>query len=333
MRALVTAGVGKPLEYREVPIPTPGPGEAVVRIAAAALNHRDVWIRQGLYAGLEFPIITGSDGVGAVDAIGDGVDSTWKGARVILDPATGWGDDPRAQGRDFRILGLPADGTLAEYTKVAASQLVRCPAHLTDPEAAALPLAGVTAFRAAVTHGQVAAGHRVLVTGIGGGVALFALQIARALGAEVHVTSSDRTKIERALALGATVGANYKDEGWGQELKTKAGPGYDVIIDSAGGDGFATLVDLARPGGRVVFFGATAGNPTKGLDLRRVFWKQVRLQGSTMGTSADFMAMIELVTAAKIRPIVDRTFALSDGEAAFQYLEKSSQFGKVVLLP
>lgn len=332
MRALVLDGVGKPVAHRDVATPLPGAGEAIVKIAAAALNHRDVWIRQGKYAGLKFPIIVGSDGVGTVHSVGEGVDASWVGRRVVLDPGTGWGDDPRAQGKGYQILGLPNDGTLAEYTKVSAAQLCPCPEHLSDVEAAAIPLAGLTAYRAVVTQGEVGPNARVLVTGIGGGVALFALQIALARGAEVHVTSSDPKKLERALALGASAGANYKQSDWGKELKTKAGPGYDLVVDSAGGAGFGTLLDLARPGGRVVFYGATAGNP-ESFDLRRVFWKQLRLQGTTMGTADEFRAMVTLFAEKKLRPIVDRTFAFADGEAALQHMEQAGQFGKIVLTP
>jgi NADPH:quinone reductase-like Zn-dependent oxidoreductase len=332
MRALVLDGIGAAVALRDVPAKSAGPGEALVRISAAALNHRDVWIRQGKYAGLKWPIIVGSDGVGTVEAVGDGVDAAWVGRRVVIDPGTGWGDDPRAQGKDYRILGLPEDGTLAEYTKVSATQLVACPEHLTDAEAAALPLGGLTAYRAVVTQGEVGPGARVLVTGIGGGVALFALQIALARGAEVHVTSGDPRKLERARALGAAQGASYEAADWGKALRALAGPGYDVVVDSAGGDGFATLVDLARPGGRIVFFGATLGNPSA-IDLRRLFWKQLRLQGTTMGTAAEFRAMVALYAEKKLRPVVDRTFAFAEGEAAFQHMEQGKQFGKIVLVP
>ena len=332
MRALVLEGVGKPLELREVPTPAAGEGEAIVRIVAAAINHRDLWIQKGQYAGLKFPIVLGSDGVGVVHECGPGVDASWKGRAVVLDPSLRWGDDPRAQGRDFRILGLPDDGTFAEYVRVPASQLHARPEHLTDAEAAAIPLAGVTAYRAVVTHGEVRAGMRVLVTGIGGGVSAFALQIAHSQGAEVHVTSSQNDKLERAKAQGAAFGANYTNETWVKDLKASAPEGYDFIVDSAGGDGFASLLELARPGGRVVFYGATRGNP-KGLDLRRIFWKQLRLQGTTMGTAADFSAMLKLYADAKLRPVVDRTFPFEAGNEAFAHVGAAAQFGKVVLVP
>jgi len=331
MRALVLDGVGKSLELREVPTPVAGAGEAVVRVVAAAINHRDLWIQKGQYAGLKFPIVLGSDGVGVVHECGADVDASWEGRAVVLDPSLHWGDDPRAQGRDFRILGLPDDGTFAEYVRVPASQLHARPGHLTDAEAAALPLAGVTAYRAVVTHGEVRKGMRVLVTGVGGGVSAFALQIAHSQGAEVHVTSSQDGKLARAHAHGASFGANYTKETWVQELKAKAPEGYDLIVDSAGGDGFASLLELARPGGRIVFYGATRGNP-KGLDLRRIFWKQLRLQGTTMGTAADFAGMLKLYTDARLRPVVDRTFPLDAANEAFAHVSAAAQFGKVVLV-
>lgn len=332
MRALVLDGVGKPLEVREVPTPVAGAGEAVVRVVAAAINHRDLWIQKGQYAGLRFPIVLGSDGVGVVHECGAGVDASWKGRAVVLDPSLRWGDDARAQGREFRILGLPDDGTFAEYVCVPASQLHARPEHLTDAEAAAIPLAGVTAYRAVVTQGEAGEGMRVLVTGIGGGVSGFALQIAHSRGAEVHVTSSQDGKIERARAHGAAFGANYTNEAWVKELKAKAPEGYDLIVDSAGGEGFASLLDLARPGGRIVFYGATRGNPP-GLDLRRIFWKQLRLQGTTMGTAADFAGLLKLYSDAKLRPVVDRTFPLAEANEAFAHVAAAAQFGKVVLVP
>ena len=332
MRALVLEGVGKPLELRKVPTPVPGAGEAIVRVVAAAINHRDLWIQKGQYAGLKFPIVLGSDAVGVVYGCGADVSASWHGRSVVLDPSLRWGDDPRAQGRDFGIVGLPDDGTFAEYVRVPATQLHARPEHLTDAEAAALPLAGVTAYRAVVTHGEVRSGMRVLVTGIGGGVAAFALQIAHSHGAEVHVTSSQGDKLERATAHGAAFGANYTEDGWVKQLKARAPEGYDLVVDSAGGDGFASLVELARPGGRIVFYGATQGN-AKGLDLRRVFWKQLRLQGTTMGTAADFSAMLKLYSDAKLRPVVDRSFPFDEANEAFAHVSAGAQFGKVVLVP
>ncbi len=172
MKALVLEAANEPLQLKDVPDPTPGPGEAVVALEAAALNHRDLWIQKGKYAGLKFPITPGSDGCGRVEAVGEGVDAAWTGKEVIINPGLDWGDRPEAQGDHFRILGLPDDGTFAEKVLVPASALVAKPAHLDARRAAALPLAGLTGYRALFVRGAVRPGERVLVNGVGGGVAL-----------------------------------------------------------------------------------------------------------------------------------------------------------------
>lgn len=299
-----------------------------MRLHAAALNHRDLWIKLGQYAGLKFPCTPGSDGCGAVEALGDGADPAWLGVEVIINPAFAWGDDPDAQGPDFHILGLPRDGTLAQYVSVPAAQLARKPAHLSPVEAAALPLAGLTAYRAVYSRARVQPGERVLVTGIGGGVALFAMQFALALGAAVWVTSSSEEKIARAVALGAQGGYRYTDPSWIASAKSVGG--FHAIVDSAGGEGFESLVDLAAPGGRVVFFGATRGNPPV-LPMRKVFWRQLSLLGTTMGSPADWAAMVALVETSAIKPVVSDVFALERAPEAFDLMERGGQFGKIVV--
>lgn len=331
MNACVLHGVGEALKFEEVPRPQAKPGEALVKLKAAALNRRDFWIQKGQYAGLKFPIILGSDGAGIVEEVGSHQDETWVGREVVINPSLGWGDDPRAQSQDtFRILGLPDDGTLAEYVKVPVANLFPKPEHLSWPEAAALPLAALTAYRAVVTQGQMKAGQRVLVTGAGGGAAGFALQIASALGGRVFVTSGSDDKIDAARKLGAAGGANYHAEDWGEQLTAQASGGFDLIIDSAGGDGFAQLIEIANPGGRLVFFGATRGNPP-GLDMRRVFWKQLTLQGTTMGTPDEFGAMLRLFADKSLRPVIDQIFPWTEVNAALGRMESSSQFGKLVV--
>lgn len=332
MRAIQLTAVNQ-LEVREVADPTPGPGEAVVRIFAAALNHRDVWIKLGQYAGLKFPCTPGSDGVGEVVAVGAGVDSRdWLGKRVIINPSFGWGADERAQGGEFSILGLPREGTLAEKIVVPAAQLAVAPAHLSDEEAAALPLAGLTAWRAVHTRAAVTAGERVLIGGIGGGTALFALQFAVAAGAEVWVTSSGSDKIAKAVALGARGGFDYTRPGWAEAAQAEAGGLFDVIIDSAGGAGFESLVDLAAPGGRIAFFGATRGNPNV-LPMRKIFWRQLSLLGTTMGSPADWREMTGFVARRELRPVVSRVFSFAQASEAFELMEHGGQFGKIVLKP
>lgn len=329
MKALVLNGKHSPLTVQETPDLTAGEGEAIVQVHAAALNHRDVWIQKGQYAGLKYPIVPGADGAGIVTAT-DPAGAAWTGKEVIINPAINWGDSPSHQHpKDFRILGLPDDGTFAEYVKVRLENLVEKPAHLSWEEAAAIPLAGVTAYRAVFTRAQLQQGEKVLITGIGGGVALFGLQYAVALGASVYVTSGSEEKLDKAIALGAKGGVNYRTANWGQSLQDLAGS-FDVIIDGAAGDGMDELLNLATPGGRVVLYGATRGNPSS-LTARRIFWKQLNVLGSTMGTPEDFRSMVAFVGRHGIRPVVDTVFPFSDGEAALRHMDDAQQFGKIVI--
>lgn len=329
MKALQITGKNEPLAFNEVPDPVAGAGEVVVRIHAAALNHRDLWIQKGLYAGLKYPIIPGSDGCGVVESVGDGVAESWLGQRVIINPGLGWGDRTEVQAASFKILGLPDDGTLAEKVKVAAEYLAPAPEHLSDAQAAALPLAGLTAWRALFSRAGLKAGENILVTGVGGGVALFTLQFAVAAGAKAFVSSGSDEKLNRAKLLGASGGVNYKNEKWFEEAKALAPGGFHVIIDSAGGATFPKLIDLAAPGGRIAFFGATNGNPPE-LDLRKMFWKQISLLGSTMGSPSEFAAMTKFVGDHGIVPVAESLFPLGEGQAAFTAMDHAAQFGKIV---
>ena len=328
MRALRIESVGR-VAPADVPEPRAGPGEAVVGLRAAALNHRDVWIKLGQYAGLKFPCIPGSDGAGVVAEAGPGVDAAWAAREVVINPSFNWGGSEAAQGGDFAILGLPRDGTLAQRIAVPVAQLAAKPAHLAWEDAAALPLAGLTAWRALMSRARLAPGERVLVTGIGGGVALFALQFAAAAGGEVWVTSGSDEKIARAVAMGATGGFRYDREGWAGGAAKAGGP-FHVIIDGAGGPGFADLVDLAAPGGRVACYGATRGNVPE-IALRKVFWRQVSILGTTMGSPSDWSAMLAFVARHRLRPVVSDVFPLERGAEAFALMERGGQFGKIVI--
>jgi NADPH:quinone reductase-like Zn-dependent oxidoreductase len=328
MRAVRLTAI-QSLEVAEVREPSAGPGEAVVSLRAAALNHRDVWIKAGQYAGLKFPCVPGSDGAGVVTSVGPEVDRSWLGREVIINPSFGWGSSERTQGAGFSILGLPRDGTFAERVAVPAVQLTARPPHLSWTEAAALPLGGLTAWRTLMTRARMEPVDKVLLSGIGGGVALFALQFAVASGAAVWVTSGSPEKIERAGSLGARGGFLYTQSGWAAEALKAAGP-FDVIIDSAGGDGLNDLLDLAAPGGRIAFFGATRGNPSS-VALRKIFWRQLSLLGSSMGSPADWSAMIAFACAHAIKPVVGALFPLSRAAEAFQLMERGGQFGKIVL--
>ncbi len=333
MKAIVLRELGSPenLKLEEIPDPQPGAGEVVVKLKAAALNHRDVFILQNLYPKIKLPAIMGSDGAGVVAAVGDGVDQLLLGREVVVDPSLEWGDDERFQGPKYRILGMPEDGTFAEMIKVPAENVNPKPPHLSFEEAAALPLAGLTAYRSVVTRAQVKAGETVLVTGIGGGVAAFALQIARHLGARVFVTSGSEVKLVRARSLGAEGGAIYKNPDWGKEIVAlTGGAGPDVVIDSAGGDALETAIKIIKPAGRIVFYGATSGL-ARNLDLYRCFFKQLTMMGTTMGSPREFAALLDLYSAGKILPAIDKVFPLAEAAAAHKRMEEGAQFGKIVL--
>jgi NADPH:quinone reductase-like Zn-dependent oxidoreductase len=330
MKAIVLESAENPVVYKEVDTPTLQPGEALVKLKAAALNRRDYWITVGKYGGIKYPTILGSDGAGVVTAVGSGEDKHRLDKEVIINPGSGWGDDPNFQSSEtFKILGLPEDGTLAEYVKVGVAQLYAKPAHLTWEQAAAVPLAALTSYRALFTKGKAAKGSTVLVTGVGGGTGAFALQLAVAAGCRVFVTSGSGDKLERARHLGAAAGVNYKAQDWAEQLQQLSG-GFDVIIDSTIGPAFPKLVDLAKPGGRIVIFGATAGDIPE-INGRKFFYRQLQLLGSMMGTQEDFKAMLGLVNEHKIIPVIDEIFPLVDTAKAIAKMENSSQFGKIVI--
>lgn len=331
MKAIVLheLGAAENLKLEEVPDPQPGAGEAIVRLKAAALNHRDVFIWQKLYPNIKLPAILGSDGAGVVASVGEGVDQSWVGREVVIEPGLEWGPSDEIQSKSYRILGMPEDGTYAEMIKIPAVNLHAKPAHLTFEEAAAAPLCGLTAYRSVVTRAQVKAGETVLVTGIGGGVATFAAQIANSLGARVFVTSGSDEKLERAKALGAEGGANYKSADWGKTITELTGGGPNVVIDSAGGDALETAVKIIKPAGRIVFYGATTGLAK--IDLYRCFFKQLTLMGTTMGSPREFAAFLKLYGEAKLHPAIDQVFPLAEAAAAHRRMNEGGQFGKIVL--
>jgi len=320
MKALVLNEVKQPLVLRERPSPKAGKGQVIVKLRAAALNRRDYWITQGLYPGIRCPVIPGSDGAGTAD---------FREKEVIINPGYNWGGRQEAQGDDFKILGMPDDGTFAEEIAVPKQQLFARPKHLSFEQAAALPLAGLTAYRALFKQGRLQSPQTVVITGIGGGVACIALQLAVAAGATVIVTSSSQAKIDKAIAMGATAGFLYTDEDYASQAKAEFGPVH-LIVDGAGGNGYGELIDMACPGGIIVSYGITTGPSTK-LELQKLYFKQLHLVGSTMGSPEDFAAMLDMVNVHGIEPVVDEVFALSDGNKALEKMNVSSQFGKLVL--
>lgn len=329
MRAAVLPSVNESIRIEEIPKPDVNPGRVLLRMVAGALNHRDVFIQQGKYARIRLPCIMGSDGVGVVEAVGTGVNPSLTGKRMLVFPSVEWGDSERVQGKTFRVLGMPDPGTLVEYRAVHGSDLTEAPQHLTDSEAAALPLAGLTAYRALFIRGGMQAGQKVLITGIGGGVATMALQFAIAAKTNVWVTSGNPEKIEAAKKLGAKGGTLYTEKDWYKSLKEESG-GFDLILDSAGGPDFAYLLEVANPAATIVTYGGTRG-PVSGLSPQRLYWKQLNILGSTMGSPADFKQMLEFVSQNRIRPVVDRVFPLIETQGAFDYLAQGRQQGKVVI--
>jgi NADPH:quinone reductase-like Zn-dependent oxidoreductase len=319
------------INYTELREPVPGPEEVKVRIKAAALNHRDQWCREQKYPNLKDGVILGSDGAGEIVEAGNKVDKSWIGKQVLINPALHWGENQSAQQSEFRILGMPDHGTFADYCCVPVDRVHQIPAHLDSVHAAALPLAGLTAYRALVYQGQVKKGDRVLVTGFGGGVAQLAVQFALASGAAVSVSSGSGWKLEKALEMGAEAGYLYHSASWVEEAKA-SGSGFDLIIDSAMGTTVNELLELVRPGGTIVVYGATLGN-MKEVNARSLFWKQARLQGTTMGSDLDFERMLDFVVHHRIQPTVDGVFPLSQATSAFDKMEKKEQLGKLVLQP
>ncbi len=329
MRAFVLRNEPQSCSVEDYPLPQPAHGMARVRLMAAALNRRDVWIRDGKYAQIVYPVVPGSDGAGVVDAVADDNASDWLGRAVIINPNINWGSDQRTQSPSYSILGMPTQGCCAEYVCVPYDRLVDKPEHLSFSEAAALPLAGLTAYRALVSQAGIRTEEKLLVTGIGGGVALLLMHFAKAYGAIVYVSSTDPLKIERALKMGASGGVCTTNSEWMKELAKMSG-GIDCAVDSVGGDLMNGIIQLINPGGRIVSYGATLGAVDK-VEIRRIFWKQLHWMGSTMGSDRDFHEMVDCVRTHHIVPTVDSQYDLEHAADAFDYLKSSRQFGKVVL--
>ncbi len=317
MRAIVFNEVNKPLEISEMSKPTLGTDEVLVNIKAAAMNHRDVWITQGMYPGLKPGTTLGSCGAGLV---GD--------REVIINPNVNWGANPDYPDHSkYTILGMPRNGTFSDWIAVHPDRLLDKPEHLSMEEAAALPLGGLTAYRALFTKGGLTAKKKVLISGIGGGVALQAFQFAVAIGAEVFVTSGSDEKIQKAIGLGAKGGANYKTEKWYKSFISEFGM-VDLVIDSAGGKGYNDLLRVCNPRARIVNYGGTRGNCV--INPQLLFWKELEIYGSTMGNDQEFQDMVELVNKHKIIPVVDAVYKLDNCNAAFTKMHEGKQFGKIV---
>lgn len=325
MKALVHGGKTgmEGLAYRDFEKPEPGAGEVRVKIKTAGLNHRDLIILDR-HKETEPELVMGSDGAGIIDAIGEGVDGIEVGAEVIINPAVGWKDKSDAPPPGFEILGHPFHGTFGEYIVLPAENALPKPSFLTWDEAGVVALAGLTAYRVLFTRAKVKEGMKVLIPGIGGGVATLMLQMAKAAGAVVYVTSRSDEKCKSALEMGADKAFN-SDGDWAEEL---GGEKMDVVIESVGAATFNKSLSQLRPGGTIVTFGASAGDVVD-LNLRAFFYGQYNLLGSTLGSGEELGEMLDFIEKHGIRPVIDRMFALEDYEEAFAKLENAEQLGKI----
>jgi NADPH:quinone reductase-like Zn-dependent oxidoreductase len=312
------------LVLEEVPEPEPKPGEVLVRLRASALNHLDVWIRKGLPS-VPKPRILGADGAGVVEALGEGVRGFAPGQPVVINPGVEAGDG------SIHVIGEHGDGTNAQLIAIPATNVHPIPGDLSFEEAAAFPLVFETAYRMLVTRANLQPGEWVLLWGIGGGVSTAGLAIAKALGARTIVTSSSDDKLARASELGADATVNHATGDVKAAVRdATAGRGVDVVVEHVGEATWRTSLDVAAREGRIAVCGATSG-PNPPAALHRIWWKQLTILGSTMGTRADFDGAYSLIAAGRARPVVDEVVPLEEIQAAHARLEAGEQLGKIVL--
>ncbi|MGZ4381226.1 MAG: zinc-binding dehydrogenase [Gaiellaceae bacterium] len=312
---------GAVLSYETVADPDPRPGEAIVELKAAAVNRRDLLVRQGVYP-FPLPLIPGSDGAGIRRDTGE---------EVVILPSLNWGPSEAAADESFEILGGPRNGTYAQLIAIPAENLYPKPARLTWEEAAAFPLAALTAYRALFAVGRLTSEECVLVLGAGSGVSTFAVQLAAEFGARVLVTSSSQEKIDRAVELGAKSGFLYTKGDWAEAAReATSGRGVDLVLDSVGSTWPDSVRALGR-GGRVVVFGGTGGTETQ-LNVRPFYLQWLSLLGTTMGSPADFRSLLRVIETARWRPVIDSVRPLAEAEAAHtRMVSEPDKFGKLVL--
>lgn len=331
MKALVLTRTEGPAsaELQDIETPTPGPGEVRIALKAASLNYRELWISRGMYPGMKLPSSLGCDGAGVIDAVGPGVDPSMVGREVVLYPGRNWGDNPSYPSRNFALYGMPLPGTIAEYICAPVEDVAYKPKSLTFEEAACLPTAGLTAWRALTVKAKVAANEHVLVTGIGGGVAVLALKLALAMGARVYVTSGSDDKLRRAEALGASGGVNYRTEKWGKTLASVTG-GLDVVIDGAPATSLPQYSRCLNLGARVVIYGSTGGSEAK-FQAPDLFLRHATILGTAMGSPEDFRLMLTFIERHGIQPVIDRRYPLDAAREALVSFDGEHGMGKTVI--
>ncbi len=340
MRALMMAKHGgtEELMMGDRPRPQAGRGEVVVEVRTAALNHLDLFVLRGLPGlQLEMPHVGGADGAGVIAEVGTGVTGWRCGDEVVLNPGLWCGECEFCRKVEeslcvsYGILGEHCAGTLAEYVKVPVTSLARRPRHMSWAEAAAFPLTFLTAWRMLVTRARLAAGETILIHGIGGGVAQAALALAVRLGAEAIVTSGDEVKLQRAREMGAMATINYTTTDVAREVRRLTDRrGVDVVLETAGAATWMTSLRSAARGGRIVTCGATTG-PNPAEEVRLIFWNQLSILGSTMGSVRDWEGVVGAAERWALRPVVDSVKPLAAGREAYERLAGGAQFGKIVL--
>lgn len=341
MQAAVFERFGGPevVEIRKVPVPEPGPGEVRVKVEAAAMNHLDLWVRRGLPIETPMPHIGGSDIAGMVDAAGPGADDVPLGTRVVVDPSLGYGwydGQDRGESFDeppFQIIGEHTQGGFAEYAIVPAENLLEIPDDFSSAEAAAAGLVFVTAWRALITRGRLRAGERVLITGASGGVGTAAVQVAVRAGAKVFAVTGGKENVARTKDLGAHIVYDRHDVDFSREVwRDTYKQGVHVVFDTVGEEVWPRCLRALSRGGRLVTSGATTGS--RGVtELRLVFWKQLEILGSTMGTPTEFREVMRHVFDGVFGPVVQEVMPLADARRAHEILENGKIFGKLVLQP
>lgn len=318
------------LQAVDVPTPEPARGEVLIRLRAAALNYLDLAVANGLYAGARFPLIPVADGAGEIAALGEGVDGWAVGDRVVPHFKPLWTDGPIGPASNDALRGVTRDGSLAEYALASAASIVRTPSHLTDLQAATLPITATTAWNA-IRRSGVGPGDTVLLLGTGG-VSIFALQFAKAAGARVIVTSSSDEKLARARALGADEGINYRtDADWDAEaMRLTGGRGVELVVEGGGSATFARSLAVTAYGGMVFTIGFLSGTALA-FDALPLITKGLRVQGNNTGSVADLAAAARAIEAHRIEPVVDAVFDWDRAADAYAALQAASHVGKIAL--
>jgi len=331
-------GGSEVIEYGDIDKPSPDSYEVLIKVRYAALNHLDIWVRMGIPGiKVNFPHILGSDGAGIVEECGSGVTQFKKGDKVLINPGISCGicemcrKGEHSQCDTFHLIGEHINGTYAQYVKVPCANVHPIPEGFTMEESAAFPLTFLTAWRMLVSKAKIKPGEVLLIAGIGGGVATSCLQIAASMNLKVIVTSGSAEKLSKAESLGAYAGINYKkDDVFKSVRNITSGKGVDIVFDSVGAETWDTSLKCLKRGGRLVTCGATSGGMGK-TDIQRVFWNQLSIYGSTMGSRGEMNELLKFMESSGTKPVIDKCFPLKDAVNAQSYMEDKKQFGKILI--